>query len=357
MTSSPLRFEGEVRHGEMIQGRNQKPKGFKIKHALQVTLLLVIGIWLLYQVKNSHHKKKDYSVMLGNKAGSVDLGRKGNAGSNEQVDTDLPDGNPQNGDDEFEEKSEGITDKASGQEDLHTKVLDHEVEEDAELENQPKETTVDKEDETVESDKAEEPYKQTPKENAADQNESDNGNDSKSENLVENTEGVSSENDEESKDSAGETRVDPAETESSNIVGTKENISEVNGYQDENGIPPDGHESENNVYNETISDVVPVTMVGVTGADSDDQSEADTNKVTDNTEEVNNSAQNNGQNESEMSSDDLSIEEEVSSEFANKYEKLSNNGTAEMKQEGNMVLEDSNSNLSQHEVEEIESEE
>ncbi|KAF5194453.1 hypothetical protein FRX31_015959 [Thalictrum thalictroides] len=348
MVFSPLRFEEALRHGEMIQGRNQKPKGFNVKHALQVTLLLVIGIWLLYQVKNSHHNKKDYSATLGNKVANVDMGRKGNAGgSNDQVDMDFRDGNSSNGDDELVKKSEGT--EPLGREDIHKKVLDNEVEEDAEL-GQPKETPTYEEVETVESEKAKEPHKPTPNENAADLNESDNENDlKKPDNFVANTEGLNSENDEESKDSAEEIRADPDETESSSITitGTQENIREVTGYQDENGIPPGGHESENNLYNETISDVEPVTTVEVKGLGSDDQSEeADTNKVTDDAEEVNNSAQNNGQNDSEMPSHDLSIEEEVSSEFADKYEKLNKNGTAEMTQEG------SNSDLSQHEVEE-----
>ncbi|XP_041019231.1 uncharacterized protein LOC121261120 [Juglans microcarpa x Juglans regia] len=38
--------------------RNQKAKGFKVKHAIQICLLLAICIWLLYQVKHSHERKK-----------------------------------------------------------------------------------------------------------------------------------------------------------------------------------------------------------------------------------------------------------------------------------------------------------
>uniref|UniRef100_A0A5B7B8D2 Putative midasin-like n=1 Tax=Davidia involucrata TaxID=16924 RepID=A0A5B7B8D2_DAVIN len=37
--------------------RNQRSKGFKVKHALQICLLLAIGVWLLYQVKHSYYKK------------------------------------------------------------------------------------------------------------------------------------------------------------------------------------------------------------------------------------------------------------------------------------------------------------
>ncbi|KAK1276499.1 hypothetical protein QJS04_geneDACA015951 [Acorus gramineus] len=41
--------------------RNQRSKGFKVKHVLQIFLLLAICIWLLYQVKHSHDKKKAFN--------------------------------------------------------------------------------------------------------------------------------------------------------------------------------------------------------------------------------------------------------------------------------------------------------
>ncbi|GMH24623.1 hypothetical protein Nepgr_026466 [Nepenthes gracilis] len=37
--------------------RNQRSKGFKVKHVLQLCVLLGVGIWLLYQIQNSHNKK------------------------------------------------------------------------------------------------------------------------------------------------------------------------------------------------------------------------------------------------------------------------------------------------------------
>lgn len=41
-------------------GRNQRSKGFKVKHVLQICLLLAIGIWLLNQLKHSYDEKKAY---------------------------------------------------------------------------------------------------------------------------------------------------------------------------------------------------------------------------------------------------------------------------------------------------------
>ncbi|CAI9786259.1 unnamed protein product [Fraxinus pennsylvanica] len=40
--------------------RNPRSKGIKVKHVLQICLLLAVFIWLLYQVKRSHDKKKEF---------------------------------------------------------------------------------------------------------------------------------------------------------------------------------------------------------------------------------------------------------------------------------------------------------
>ncbi|XP_057450311.1 uncharacterized protein LOC130741427 [Lotus japonicus] len=40
--------------------RNQRSKGIKVKHVLQIILLLGVCFWLIYQVKRSHDKKKEF---------------------------------------------------------------------------------------------------------------------------------------------------------------------------------------------------------------------------------------------------------------------------------------------------------
>jgi hypothetical protein len=40
--------------------RNQRSKGFKVKHVLQGILLLGVCFWLIYQVKHNHDKKKEF---------------------------------------------------------------------------------------------------------------------------------------------------------------------------------------------------------------------------------------------------------------------------------------------------------
>lgn len=66
-------------------GRNQlRPKGFKVKQALHLTIFLALCTWLLYQIKNSHYENKT----------PVTLGRKGSVGwSKDRADSVLEDVN------------------------------------------------------------------------------------------------------------------------------------------------------------------------------------------------------------------------------------------------------------------------
>ncbi|MCD7451629.1 hypothetical protein HAX54_012891 [Datura stramonium] len=41
-------------------GRNHRSKGIKVKNVLQICLLLAVCFWLIYQVKHSHDKKKEF---------------------------------------------------------------------------------------------------------------------------------------------------------------------------------------------------------------------------------------------------------------------------------------------------------
>lgn len=60
--------------------RNQRSKSLKVKHALQICLLLAICIWLLYQVKQSCNKSKSVSTQVSeneeNELPMLKLGRK-----------------------------------------------------------------------------------------------------------------------------------------------------------------------------------------------------------------------------------------------------------------------------------------
>ncbi|KAF8674340.1 hypothetical protein HU200_048169 [Digitaria exilis] len=46
--------------------RNHRSRGLKLKKALQITLLVLVSVWLIYQVKHSYEKKVAYSEDEGN---------------------------------------------------------------------------------------------------------------------------------------------------------------------------------------------------------------------------------------------------------------------------------------------------
>ncbi|CAN6281575.1 unnamed protein product [Urochloa humidicola] len=46
--------------------RNHRSRGLKLKKALQITLLILVSVWLMYQVKHSYEKKVAYSEDEGN---------------------------------------------------------------------------------------------------------------------------------------------------------------------------------------------------------------------------------------------------------------------------------------------------
>ncbi|MED6180556.1 hypothetical protein PIB30_011319 [Stylosanthes scabra] len=62
--------------------RNNRSKGLRVKHVLQIALLLGVCFWLIYQVKHNHDKKKEYDEndekLLVRRQGdqSLKLGRK-----------------------------------------------------------------------------------------------------------------------------------------------------------------------------------------------------------------------------------------------------------------------------------------
>ncbi|GFP88671.1 hypothetical protein PHJA_001010800 [Phtheirospermum japonicum] len=66
--------------------RNQRSKGIKVKYIVQICLLLAVCFWLIYQVKHSHDKKREFEesdakASLGIKNSDeekpINLGRKG----------------------------------------------------------------------------------------------------------------------------------------------------------------------------------------------------------------------------------------------------------------------------------------
>nr|GMC78486.1 myb-like protein X [Ipomoea batatas] len=77
--------------------RNHRSKGLKSKHILQFCLLLVVCFWLIYQVKRSHEKRKEFddndskfSLKMGSSFDPTMWGRKGLLPRSEEI--TLPNG-------------------------------------------------------------------------------------------------------------------------------------------------------------------------------------------------------------------------------------------------------------------------
>ncbi|XP_020217949.1 myb-like protein X [Cajanus cajan] len=95
--------------------RNQRSRGIKVKHVLQITLLLGVCFWLIYQVKHSHDKKKEFDendteVSVGtqtSKLGRKDLRLgKDEVNQNEKPDEEEEDENVVEDDEDKHEHSE-----------------------------------------------------------------------------------------------------------------------------------------------------------------------------------------------------------------------------------------------------------
>ncbi|KAL2349526.1 hypothetical protein Fmac_003526 [Flemingia macrophylla] len=93
--------------------RNQRSRGIKVKHVLQITLLLGVCFWLIYQVKHSHDKKKEFdendakmSVRSRSKLGRKDLHlSKDEVNQNEKPEEEDEDENDVEDDDDKHEHS------------------------------------------------------------------------------------------------------------------------------------------------------------------------------------------------------------------------------------------------------------
>ncbi|KAM0977028.1 hypothetical protein ACFX15_019333 [Malus domestica] len=98
--------------------RNQRSKGFKVKHAVQISLLLAICIWLLYQLKHSHDKKA-YEESSGTISGKMQKGdaiiKLGRRDLHPRVDeTSLDNGRHKEKEDSEEEMDESKSDEIDG---------------------------------------------------------------------------------------------------------------------------------------------------------------------------------------------------------------------------------------------------
>ncbi|KAG8656415.1 uncharacterized protein LOC110614032 [Manihot esculenta] len=90
-------------------GRNYRAKGLDKKRVLQLVLLLGICMWLLYQVKSSHHQQESYNGNLQNLSErnvTVVLGRKGMAKQKNHINA-VTESQDTSGSEEYERTKDG----------------------------------------------------------------------------------------------------------------------------------------------------------------------------------------------------------------------------------------------------------
>lgn len=63
----------EITMYKLSPSRSHRSKGIKVKHILQICLLLAVCFWLFYQVKHSHEKRKEFDAKDGKVVGKVQI--------------------------------------------------------------------------------------------------------------------------------------------------------------------------------------------------------------------------------------------------------------------------------------------
>ncbi|XP_073270550.1 uncharacterized protein [Primulina huaijiensis] len=101
--------------------RNQRSKGIKVKHVLQIFLLLAVCFWLIYQVKHSHDKKKEFdesdAKALISRGGSGTFIRLGRKDIHPQEEDTITKNEKHDEEAEEEEETTGVVDENKHEED------------------------------------------------------------------------------------------------------------------------------------------------------------------------------------------------------------------------------------------------
>ncbi|XP_026447669.1 uncharacterized protein DDB_G0290685-like [Papaver somniferum] len=250
-------------------GRGQRPKGSRVKQALQFGLLLAICIWVFYKLQHSNEKGRSNvdgaERRISEMSQTADLGRKGKAGGIVNLFRD------RNGVEDIGEREEVGGD---GDDDLDKNVVVHEVNEELmgsvvngegeneeEMETQRRGDPIDIKDGNVEfpdtnekdmnEDNAEENVMNhdeevDDKEFNKDENEAIgaekelNRREEGSEGNANGDERIDLNSLEGSTNTLDKMQIQPYQRETTNASDTSETEDGVDSFQDVNGIPPDG---------------------------------------------------------------------------------------------------------------------
>ncbi|XP_057969162.1 uncharacterized protein LOC131158362 [Malania oleifera] len=267
-------------------GRNQRPGGFKVKSAIQFTLLLAISIWLLYQAKHPYHKRKDYGGSLQSKLIEkhriLMLGRKGNAGL-------LSDGDESDLEDEDLVGEAGNEDGGGGNNEFNR---NSEIKDDERSLPKARENT--NQNAATHGEKTDGKVKETESKGSQEDNVSDieggegngsvslnkdipgqkiNEGDTVSTQIIESDEALGySKGDDENEAPIDGQEVDAVQSsgrENAPVHGHSEMENEAHGFQDKNGVPHDGNdvlESRKIASNDNQSNILPQGTISRLGS-------------------------------------------------------------------------------------------
>ncbi|XP_076919203.1 uncharacterized protein LOC143579915 isoform X1 [Bidens hawaiensis] len=197
--------------------RNQRSKGIKTKHVVQLCLLVAVCFWLIFQVKRSHDKKKEFdaNISLNTRAAEADhetvkFGRKDLQPKLEETTTRIEDA--QEDEDDQDENKHEDEDKTEEEKDDGGGGGDDEIDEKSNVEIDRDE--VDIIDEDKETEEGEEKDGQSQTENTVEQEKSNMEFDRDEVDIVDEDDKVNEESEEKDGQSQTENTV---EQEKSNI--------------------------------------------------------------------------------------------------------------------------------------------
>ncbi|KAL3621051.1 hypothetical protein CASFOL_035963 [Castilleja foliolosa] len=294
--------------------RNQRSKGVKVKYILQICLMLAVCFWLIYQVKHSHDKKKEFEeteskaslgIKNSDEENPINLGRKGTLPRDSET-ISKNDNKPIEEDESVEEEEDESKpdeeDESKPKEEENTKPEEDEpeeknVEHDAEV-DQEEDSVDEKENQEVGS---EDGHGKMEIEGSSDGDDNKSVNEAREEHYKADdaSSAVTHDNTEENVKEEDKRENKAEETDSSNIAAGETNVDVLD--SSENGLPPNNTVIEGSIRdlpsNNSSAEVKIETGANVLDSNSTETAETKDDELS--SEDLSNSSNNNNNTDTE----------------------------------------------------------
>lgn len=214
-------------------GRNHRSKGIKVKNVLQICLLLAVCFWLIYQVKHSHDKKKEFDESDAKAVSGDELIRLGRKDIQTRVDGTL-------------NKDDDSHDEPSDEEEVNGEEVEENKHEEDEVEDKKVDVKEDDDDETDEHEQEKSDAEDGEEREDGDENETQNTESEDGHSQVEKesiAEGTDHDGDDGETHGAREEHY-KADDASSAVTHDNEHVENSN-QQPENNLEAESKENEN----------------------------------------------------------------------------------------------------------------